>query len=146
MAKSTKKSSNVTVEKLADLPFKSAKAMKDAQDQIKLQIWHQLEEARVIHDMLQKDDYRFWHNEFGQGLTCNYVEENDSSLVKVYSHGQGIKISINKVLAGSAPLGEVILTHMVKTMSETFANTYYRAKGLLPRNESLSASNSETDE
>jgi hypothetical protein len=133
--KTEKKSSNITLEKLSNLPFKSAKAHKDAQDQIKLQIWHRLEEAKVISEMLQREDYEFWHREFGQGLTCQYVEENDSSLVKVYSVGNGIKISINKALAGSAPLGETILSHLVKTMSETFADTYYRAKGILPTKE-----------
>jgi hypothetical protein len=131
----TVKKPNVTVQKLSDLPFKSAKALKDAQDQIRLQVWQRLEEARIIHEMLKLDSYKFWHEEFSKGLVCDYVEDPDSSLVKVLSDGQGINIRINKALAGTAPLGETVLGHLVKAMSESFATTYYRAKGLIPPND-----------
>lgn len=57
------------------------------------------------------------------------------SLVKVSSEGHGIKININKSLAVTAPLGETVLTQLIRAMSESFATTYYRAKGLIPSNE-----------
>jgi hypothetical protein len=123
---------NVTTTRLTEVPFKSAKSLKDAQDQIRLQVWRRLEEAKIINEMIKLDNFSFWHEEFSNGLTCNYVEDNDMSLVKVYSEGNGIKISINKALAVSAPLGESVLTQLVKAMSESFAMTYYRAKGLVP--------------
>lgn len=130
--KTTTKKANVTNLKLLDVPFKSAKALKDAQDQIRLQVWRRLEEAKILNEMLQQDNYKFWHDEFSHGLVCGYVEEHDMSLVKVFSDGDGIKININKALAVTAPLGETVLTQLVRAMSESFATTYYKAKGLLP--------------
>jgi hypothetical protein len=85
--------------------------------------------------MIRLDNYKFWHEEFSNGLVCSYVEENDMSLVKVYSEGHGIKININKSLAVTAPLGETVLNQLVRAMSESFATTYYKAKGLLPTSE-----------
>ncbi|MDO9181213.1 MAG: hypothetical protein Q7U04_02335 [Bacteriovorax sp.] len=123
---------NVTTQRLVDVPFKSAKSLKDAQDQIRLQVWRRLEEAKVINEMLKLDNYKFWHDEFSHGLVCSYVEESDMSLVRVSSEGNGIKISINKALAVSAPLGETVLTQLVRAMSESFAQTYYKAKGMIP--------------
>jgi hypothetical protein len=129
--KPTKKA-NVTNQKLSDVPFKTAKALKDAQDQIQLQVWRRLEEAKVLNEMLTQKQYSFWHDEFAKGLVCSYVEENDMSLVRVTSEGGGIKININKALAITAPLGESVLTQLVRAMSESFAMTYYKAKGMLP--------------
>lgn len=133
----TPKKPNVTNQKLSDVPFKSAKSLKDAQDQIRLQVWRRLEEAKVLNEMLKLDNYKFWHDEFSHGLVCSYVEEHDLSLVKVSSEGQGINISINKALAVTAPLGETVLTQLVRAMSESFATTYYKAKGLLPTGDPL---------
>jgi hypothetical protein len=123
---------NVTDKKLANLPFKSAKALKDAQDQIKLTAWRRLEEARVINEMLKSEDYQFWHDEFAKGFVCQYVEDDDSSLVKVFSSENGIHISINKLIANAAPLEETFFTQLVKSISESFAMTYFKAKGILP--------------
>jgi len=128
---------NVTALKLSNLPFKSAKSLKDAQDQIRLQVWRRLEEAKIIHELLKLEEYSFWHEEFAKGLICGYSEDQDTSLVRVYSDGQGIKISINKSLAATAPLGETVLNQLIKAMSESFSTTYYRAKGLISSNETL---------
>ncbi|RPJ79453.1 MAG: hypothetical protein EHM20_01370 [Alphaproteobacteria bacterium] len=131
------KKENVTIKKLEDLPFKTAKHLKEAQDQIRMQVWRRLEEAKVINEMLKLDTYSFWHDEFSNGLVCGYADEQDMSLVKVYSEGKGIKININRSLAATAPLGETVLNQLIKAMSESFATTYYRAKGLLPNQENL---------
>ena len=84
---------NVTNAKLANLPFRSAKAYKEAQDQIRLQVWKRLEEAKILHEMLNLDEYKFWHEEFANGLNCEFMETNDSSLVKVHSKNKGINIT-----------------------------------------------------
>ncbi|MDD4975181.1 MAG: hypothetical protein PHY93_12560 [Bacteriovorax sp.] len=141
--KTDSKKTNVTIMKLADMPFKTAKALKDAEDQIHLQVWRRLEEAKIINEMLKLDNYKFWHDEFSNGLTCAYVEEPDMSLVKVSSEGHGIIIKINKSLAVTAPLGETVLTQLVRAMSESFATTYYKAKGLIPTAESIKKSDFE---
>lgn len=124
-------SQNVTFEKLSDLPFKTAKALKDAQHEVHMHIWRRLEEARALHQLLDREEYSFWHKEFQQGLVCGYGEKTDN-LVRVYSQGQGIQIDINKDLASSVPTSEGLLGTLVKSMSESFATTYYKAKGILP--------------
>jgi len=128
---------NVTHEKLADLPFDSAKALKAAQEHVQLQVWKRMEEARVIHEMLQRAEFSFWHDEFKQGLICAYGEADDRNLVRVHSEGNGIRIDINKSLADAAPASDAVLGALVKSMSESFASTYYRAKGILPSSENL---------
>ena len=131
MKKKSAKSVNVTNEKLSYLPFKTAKALKESQDQLRLQVWRKLEEAKILHEMLSLEEYQFWHKEFSQGLVCEFAESNDSSLVKVFSRGEGITITINKGLAVTTPLTDTVLGNLIKAMSESFAKTYYTAKGLM---------------
>lgn len=138
-AKKTKADSkNVTYEKLSGLPFSSAKAWKEAQDAVQMQVWRRMEEAKVINDMLQRPEYKFWSEEFKEGLVCGYGEKGDANLVRVYSDGNGVKIAINRSLADAAPSAEAVLGSLVKAMSESFATTYYKAKGILPASEAQS--------
>lgn len=136
--KAKKATKNVTHEKLAGLPFASAKAWKEAQDAVLMQVWRRMEEARIIHDMLQRPEYKFWTKEFESGLVCGYGEKGDANLVRVYSDGDGVKIAINRSLADAAPSADAVLGSLVKAMSESFATTYYKAKGILPASEAQS--------
>ncbi len=122
---------NVTQEKLVDLPFSSAKLLKEAQDEVRLQVWRRLEEAKVIHQMLKKENYKFWTEEFTKGLTCSYEAASSNRLVRVFSNEEGIHICINRGIADNAPASEAILKTLVKAMSESFSATYYRAKGIV---------------
>lgn len=133
--KAKTESKNVTHEKLAGLPFSTAKAWKEAQDAVQMQVWRRMEEAKVINDMIQRPEYQFWTQEFHEGLVCGYGEKGDANLVRVYSNGQGIKIAINRSLADAAPSAEAVLGSLVKAMSESFATTYYKAKGILAASE-----------
>jgi hypothetical protein len=74
------KNFNATTLKLINTPLKSAQSLKDAQRQIHLLVWRRLEEARAIDKMIKQESYKFWHEEFTNGITFLYVEENDSSL------------------------------------------------------------------
>ncbi|MBX9767932.1 MAG: hypothetical protein K2X47_11725 [Bdellovibrionales bacterium] len=130
--KETKGGGNVTLERLSELPFKSAKELKDAEHEVHMQVWRRLEEAKVMDQLLKRDDYRFWHDEFAEGLVCGYGEKTEN-LVRVYSRGKGIKIDINKDLAATVPSSEALIGALVRSMSESFATTYYRAKGILVR-------------
>lgn len=142
MAKKAKKtttpSKNVTNEKLSGLPFSSAKAWKEAQDAVQMQVWRRMEEAKVINDMLKRPEYKFWTEEFREGLVCGYGEKGDANLVRVYSDGNGVKIAINRTIADAAPSAEAVLGSLVKAMSESFATTYYKAKGIISASEALS--------
>lgn len=144
MAKKSKKTTaptaakNVTHEKLSGLPFATAKAWKEAQDAIQMQVWRRMEEARMINEMLERPEYKFWTQEFKDGLVCGYGEKGDANLVRVYSDGNGVKIAINRSIADAAPSAEAVLGSLVKAMSESFATTYYKAKGILSASEALS--------
>lgn len=138
MAKVKKRKSetkNVTHEKLAGLPFTSAKAWKEAQDAVHMQVWRRMEEAKVINQMLKRPEFSFWKEEFQEGLVCGYGEKGDANLVRVYSEGTGVKVAINRSLADAAPSAEAVLGALVKALSESFAGTYYKAKGILSATE-----------
>lgn len=122
---------NVTVDRLSFLPFKTAKALKVAQEEVRLTVWRRMEEARVMYEFLQLEQYAFWHDEFKSGLVCAYGEKEDPNLVRVFSEGSGIRININRGIAESAPSSEAVLGVLVESMSKSFAATYYRAKGIL---------------
>lgn len=130
MSESDKKSTNVTHERLNGLPFRKATDLKKAQDQILLSVWQRLEEARAVDTLVRRPEYDFWRQEFGRGLTCRYGEEGDD-LVRVYSDGVGIKIAINETM-NTQESSEALLGTLVRSMSESFATTYYKAKGILP--------------
>jgi hypothetical protein len=122
---------NPTTEKLTGLPFKSAMDLKAAQREILLAAWTRLEEAKALHELTQREEYQFWREEFARGLACRYGEEN-KELVRVFSDSPGINITINPDLVATLPASEAILGVLVKALSEAFATTYYKAKGILP--------------
>ncbi len=122
---------NPTTERLAGLPFSSASELKAAQRDILLAMWTRLEGAKALHELTQREEYQFWREEFAQGLACRYGAA-DEELVRVFSDNVGINIAINLELASTIPASESILAVLIKAMSESFATTYYRAKGILP--------------
>ncbi len=136
MAKEKLGATNVTIEKLTGLPFENARELKEAQEELRLRVWRRLEEAKIIDELLQRGEYKFWSQEFKEGLTCSYGEKEEN-LVRVFSDGKGIKININRALAESSSSSEELLGVLVKSMSESFATTYYKAKGILPITDSL---------
>ncbi len=133
--KAKKKSKNTTHERLSNIPFNTAKDLKEAQEAIKLQVWRRMEEARIINLMISKEEYKFWLEEFRKGLSCTYEEIDSPRLVRVYSDDEGIHIAINKGIAGKAPASETVLGVLIKSVSESFANTYYTAKGIIPKSD-----------
>ncbi|WP_143308051.1 hypothetical protein [Candidatus Entotheonella palauensis] len=122
---------NPTTERLSGLPFASASELKTAQHEILLAVWARLEQARVIDELTKREEYQFWREEFAQGLVCAYDDVNNP-LMRVYSDSPGIKITINRELTTTMPSSENIVRGLIKAMSESFANTYYKAKGILP--------------
>ena len=143
MSESDKKPANVTHERLAGLPFRKATDLKKAQDQILLSVWQRLEEAKALDGLLRRPEYEFWRQEFGRGLTCRYGDEGDD-LVRVYSDGIGIKIAINETM-NTQESSEALLGTLVRSMSESFATTYYKAKGILPLERPHGPDSSEED-
>lgn len=122
---------NVTFQRLSNLPFKSASELKKAQEEIKLQIWKQLEQAKALDDLIKREEYGFFSEEFIEGLSCSF-ENEETNLFRVFSPGKGIKINVNKTIASEDPTNESLIGVLVKSVSESFATTYYKAKGFLP--------------
>lgn len=139
------KVSNVTQEKLSELPFATAKELKIAQDEIRGLVWRRMEEARIINQMIKKNEYKFWADEFKKGLVCSYEETDTQVLVRVYSDEEGIHICINKGIAGTAPASDAVLGTLVKALSESFTSTLYRAKGILTPSERLANTRGESE-
>lgn len=123
--------SNPTQEKLKGLPFESATELKKAQEQILREVWGRLEQARALNELIGRPEYAFWRAEFRSGLTCGYGDKK-GQLVRVFSEGEGIQVDIDKDLASKTPSSENILGVLVRSLSESFPTTYYKAKGIIP--------------
>lgn len=131
MTKEKEVSGNPTHEKLAGVPFKSASEMKKVQNEIQMNIWKRLEEARVINELSKRPEYKFWEEQFKMGLTCSYGRDKEE-LVKIYANDNGgLQINIHE-RNGRDVSTECLLEVLVKAMSESFGSLYFRAKGMLP--------------
>ncbi|GIL16373.1 MAG: hypothetical protein BroJett040_01240 [Oligoflexia bacterium] len=122
---------NKTRQKLENTPFKSATEMNQASHDIQMQVWKRLEYARVFQQMTDNENYRFVKDELEQGLTCGYGEEG-TYLVRVYSEGVGVKISINKDLVKEVEKSEGFVEALIRSTSDSFSKSYYQIKGMLP--------------
>lgn len=121
---------NVTKEKLAGTPFKSASELNEAREEILKETWCQLEKARATKELVKKDEYRFFVDVFRRGLLCKYGESNDN-LVRVFLSEDGVQIAINEEMR-SQENNEYLLGALIKSMSESFLANYLRAMGILP--------------
>ncbi len=122
---------NKTRQKLENTPFKSAAEMNDASHDIQMQVWRRLEYSRVFQQMTDNENYRFVQDELKQGLTCGYGEEG-AYLVRVFSEGVGVKISINKDLVKEIDKSEGFVEALIRSTSDSFSKSYYQIKGMLP--------------
>lgn len=122
---------NKTRQKLENTPFKTASEMNQASHDIQMQVWKRLEYARVFQQMTDNENYKFVKDELEQGLTCGYGEEG-AYLVRVYSEGVGVKISINKDLVKEVEKSEGFVEALIRSTSDSFSKSYYQIKGMLP--------------
>ncbi|MBX3020150.1 MAG: hypothetical protein KF799_00610 [Bdellovibrionales bacterium] len=122
---------NTTRQKLENTPFKTAAEMNQASHEIQMQVWRRLEYSRVFQQMTDNDNYKFVQEELKQGLTCGYGEEG-AYLVKVFSEGVGVRISINKDLVKEIDKSEVFVEALIRSTADSFSKSYYQIKGMLP--------------
>ena len=122
---------NKTRSKLESTPFKSASEMNKASQDIQMQVWRRLEYSRLFQKMTENENYKFVKEELKQGLICNYGE-NDGYLVKVFSEGVGIQISINKDLVKEIDKSEGFVEALIRSTADSFSKSYYQIKGMLP--------------
>lgn len=131
---------NETRQKLEGLPFKSATDLKQAQDALRFAVWKRLEQAKIISELTTKPEYAFWRKEFESGLACLNGEKINGQLFRVFSDGPGIKVQINQGLVDTMETRTAVIEALVKSLSESFSNTYYKAKGILPADENVNDS------
>ncbi len=96
-----------------------------------MQVWRRLEYSRLFQKMTENENYKFVKDELKQGLICNYGE-NDGYLVKVFSEGVGIQISINKDLVKEIDKSEGFVEALIRSTADSFSKSYYQIKGMLP--------------
>ncbi len=123
---------NKTRSKLENTPFKSATEMNKISQEIQMQVWRRLEYSRVFQKMTENENYEFVKEELKQGLTCNYGDNADGFLVKVFSEGVGIQISINKDLVKEIDKSEGFVEALIRSTADSFSKSYYQIKGMLP--------------
>lgn len=122
---------NKTRSKLENTPFKSASEMNRVSQDIQMQVWRRLEYSRLFQKMTENENYQFVKDELKQGLICNYGD-NDGYLVKVFSEGVGIQISINKDLVKEIDKSEGFVEALIRSTADSFSKSYYQIKGMLP--------------
>lgn len=122
---------NKTRQKLENTPFKSAAEMNEASRDIQMQVWRRLEYSRVFQEMTDNENYKFVQEELNQGLSCGYGEDGPY-LVRVFSEGVGVKISINKDLVKEIDKSEGFVEALIRSTADSFSKSYYQIKGMLP--------------
>ncbi len=123
---------NKTRNKLENTPFKTAAEMNEASKDLHMQVWKRLEYSRLLQDMTDNVNYRFVKDELKEGLTCKYGENAEGYLVRVFSEGVGIKISINKDLVKEIDKSEGFVEALIRSTADSFSKSYYQIKGMLP--------------
>lgn len=131
-SKSKEPEVNRTRSKLENTPFKSASELNSASEEIQMQVWKRLEYSRLFQKMTENENYKFVQEELKQGLTCNYGDNVDGDLVRVFSEGTGIKISINKDLVKEIDKSEGFVEALIRSTADSFSKSYYQIKGMLP--------------
>lgn len=123
---------NKTRSKLEHTPFKSASEMNEMSEEIQMEVWRRLEYARLFQKMTENENYEFVREELKQGLTCVYGDDTEGYLVRVFSEGVGVKISINKDLVKDTGKSEGFVEALIRSTADSFSKSYYQIKGMLP--------------
>lgn len=97
-----------------------------------MEVWKRLEYSRLFQKMTENENYEFVRDELKQGLTCGYGENDDGYLVRVFSEGVGVKISINKDLVKDTEKSEGFVEALIRSTADSFSKSYYQIKGMLP--------------
>ncbi len=123
---------NKTRSKLENTPFKSAAEMNEKSEEIQMEVWRRLEYARLFQKMTENENYEFVRQELQQGLTCGYGEDTDGYLVRVFSEGIGVKISINKDLVKDTEKSEGFVEALIRSTADSYSKSNYQSQGMLP--------------
>tara|TARA_B110001454_G_scaffold64823_1_gene62993 strand:- start:41478 stop:41915 length:438 start_codon:yes stop_codon:yes gene_type:complete len=136
MAKKKEQTTNTTLLRLKNTPFKTASELKQHEERILREEWENVERARQRRILLQKDENKEVIGPFLKGFKAKFVGSGDNSdnLVRVYlASDESIQIDIDDELKSKDVNGAV--ESLVKSLTESFVNGYLTALGL--KDESL---------
>ena len=136
MAKKKEQTTNTTLLRLKNTPFKTASELKQHEERILREEWENVERARQRRILLQKDENKEVIGPFLKGFKAKFVGGGDNSdnLVRVYlAADESIQIDIDDELKSKDVNGAV--ESLVKSLTESFVNGYLTALGL--KDESL---------
>ena len=136
MAKKKEQTTNTTLLRLKNTPFKTASELKQHEERILREEWENVERARQRRILLQKDENKEVIGPFLKGFKAKFVggEDNSDNLVRVYlANDESIQIDIDDELKSKDVNGAV--ESLVKSLTESFVNGYLTALGL--KDESL---------
>ncbi len=137
MAKNKKDlTTNTTLLKLKNTPFKTATELKQYEEKILREEWENIERAKQRRILLQKEDNKEIIGPFLNGFGAKFVgsHQDSDNLVKVYlAQDDSIQIDIDDELKSKD--SSDIVESLVKSLTESFVNGYLTALGL--KNESL---------
>ncbi len=131
MAKRKESTTNTTLLRLKNTPFKTATELKQHEERILREEWEIVERAKQRRTLLLKDENKDVMGPFLKGFKAKFVGDNldADSLVKVYlKSDESVQIDIDDELKSKDVNGMV--ESLVKSMTESFVNGYLTALGL----------------
>ena len=123
--KKDSESVNVTKERLAGTPFSSKAEMDQASEEIRKEIWTQLEKVRIKNELLQKPEFKSFLRTFEKGLGCKFSDESDLFRIYLNSLG-GIDLNINEEMKSESSQMELLST-AIRSASDTFLSNYLKS-------------------
>ena len=135
MAKKKEPTTNTTLLKLKNTPFKTASELKHYEEKILREEWENIERAKQRRLLLQKDENKVVISPFLNGFKARFVGRGKEldSLVKVYlSNDESVQIEIDDELKSKDVNSAV--ESLVKSLTESFVNGYLTALGLKDEN------------
>lgn len=125
-----KTTTNTTLLRLKNTPFKTATEMKAHEERLLKDEWENIERARVRRILLKKEENAEIIAPFHKGFQARFIGSNATeNLVRVYLTGEdAVQIDIDEELKSDDKTGAV--ESLVKSLTESFMSGYLTAIGL----------------
>lgn len=124
-------SKNSTLKRLTGTPFRTGSEMKNAEEQILIEEWKNVERARVRRNLFKMENNKELLAPFLKGFQAKFVHENGKheQVVKVYLTDQEvIQVEIDNEL--KIKNYNAAVESIVKSLVEGFMGGYFKALGL----------------
>lgn len=125
---------NATEEKLRATPFDGVDILESEENAIRLSVWRQFTESKVVEELLTKPEFNHVKNELKAGLSCFMQGGGKDQIYKISSEGCGLRLEVSKKFAET--LGEhqaKFFQGVVQAGIEGYGALYMQVKGILSR-------------